>query len=414
MSIKEFIASLLSNFNPTRNTNHISCGIMVKNQEKRIVSTINGLLDCFDQIIIVDTGSNDKTITQIKSLNSNKIYFYEIPWINNFSVMRNKIIDLNNSEWLFFIDSDEYIDEKEKPSELRGMLALLDSLTKDVSLAIDIKQWSAQSASFSVIDRLLREGDILFYVGKVHEYLYSDNTNIVHLQTNFQIHNMGTLPSEVNRFDKKQNHASLTKEMLSKDPYNQHWIVLLPSPDLNSNHEEKDKYFQLLKNGLFIDPEKPMTSQDLRKTNHTHDLLTKYLLMGIARGEYSEAILESSKSLKLFPMSTILLYIHHFAKYLKLELEKSLNYDELLIDVKALDKSKAEEISHQKQDIIYSLFVHYNFDFQNYNVADQFLQRIIDRGALHNLKIERLVLKKLKTPIYREKRKITKIRIYFL
>ena len=83
----------------------ISACIITKNEEKNIVRCLNSIKDIVDEIIVVDTGSNDKTIN-IAEKYTNNIYHYK--WSDDFAKARNFAIDKANGDYILFLDADEY------------------------------------------------------------------------------------------------------------------------------------------------------------------------------------------------------------------------------------------------------------------------------------------------------------------
>lgn len=97
-----------------KNDNQIllSIGMIVKNEEKHLENCMKALQPLRDQIsselIIVDTGSTDRTI-EIAKKYADKFYTFE--WCNDFSAARNYGLDRAEGKWFMFIDADEYFDE---------------------------------------------------------------------------------------------------------------------------------------------------------------------------------------------------------------------------------------------------------------------------------------------------------------
>lgn len=58
------------------------------------------------EIVIVDTGSTDSTLEMCKAYTES---VYEFPWINDFSAARNFAASHAVNDWIFCIDSDEFI-----------------------------------------------------------------------------------------------------------------------------------------------------------------------------------------------------------------------------------------------------------------------------------------------------------------
>ncbi|MGN7896029.1 glycosyltransferase family 2 protein [Bacillus sp. 22475] len=97
----------------------ISAIIICMNEEKYIKKCIESIQSCqFDEIIVVDTGSTDSTIDILQSLQEQipQLKIYHTEWKNDFSQVRNYGLKLAKSEWVFFIDADEYYLNQEEHS----------------------------------------------------------------------------------------------------------------------------------------------------------------------------------------------------------------------------------------------------------------------------------------------------------
>lgn len=64
----------------------ISLCMIVKNEEAVLARCLDSIADLMDEIIIIDTGSTDRT-KEIAAHYTSKIYDYK--WTNNFSAARN-------------------------------------------------------------------------------------------------------------------------------------------------------------------------------------------------------------------------------------------------------------------------------------------------------------------------------------
>ncbi|MCL2039779.1 MAG: glycosyltransferase family 2 protein [Bacteroidetes bacterium] len=89
------------NVNPN---NLLSLCMIVKNEEKMLAGCLESVKNIVDEIIIVDTGSTDKTL-EIANKYGAKIYYFE--WINDFSEARNESIKHSTSQWILYLDADE-------------------------------------------------------------------------------------------------------------------------------------------------------------------------------------------------------------------------------------------------------------------------------------------------------------------
>lgn len=83
----------------------LSAVLIVKNEEEILVNALESVKD-FDEIIVVDTGSTDKTI-EIAQKYTNKIHHF--PWIDDFSAARNHAIKQATGDWIYSIDADQIL-----------------------------------------------------------------------------------------------------------------------------------------------------------------------------------------------------------------------------------------------------------------------------------------------------------------
>lgn len=88
----------------------LSICMIVKNEEKNIARCLESIKEIADEIIIVDTGSSDKTIDICKNY-SVKLINYE--WNNDFSEARNVSLQHATKDYILFLDADEEIPREE-------------------------------------------------------------------------------------------------------------------------------------------------------------------------------------------------------------------------------------------------------------------------------------------------------------
>ncbi|UZQ83487.1 glycosyltransferase [Thermoanaerobacter sp. RKWS2] len=96
----------------------LSLCLITKDEEKNIARCINSVKDIVDEIVVVDTGSKDKTVEIAKSFGAKVIH---AKWEDDFSKARNVAIENATSDWILFLDADEEI-RKEDVSKIRPLL----------------------------------------------------------------------------------------------------------------------------------------------------------------------------------------------------------------------------------------------------------------------------------------------------
>ena len=95
----------------------LSTYFIVKNEEKSIRDCIESVLCFSDEIIVVDTGSNDKTKDVVESFENSKIKIYDFEWCDNFSKARNFSLSKTSCDYVLTMDADE-IATKELQEEI--------------------------------------------------------------------------------------------------------------------------------------------------------------------------------------------------------------------------------------------------------------------------------------------------------
>ncbi len=89
----------------------ISLCMIVKNEEKILERCLDSVADLMDEIIIIDTGSTDKT-KEIAAKYTDKIYDYV--WIEDFSDARNFSFSKATMDYIYAPDADEVLDEENR------------------------------------------------------------------------------------------------------------------------------------------------------------------------------------------------------------------------------------------------------------------------------------------------------------
>lgn len=142
--------------------------MIVKNEE----DVLSRCLDCVkgfaDEIIIVDTGSTDKT-KKIATRYTDKIY--DFPWINDFAAARNFSFSKATKEYIMWIDADDVIDSK----NLVALKKLKESLANDIDMIMmkyDVAFDENENPTFSYYrERIVKRSRNYAWVSEIHEVI---------------------------------------------------------------------------------------------------------------------------------------------------------------------------------------------------------------------------------------------------
>lgn len=149
----------------TRNKSpKISACMIVKNEEDLLPRCLGSMRDHVDEIIVVDTGSTDRTVSIAESYGARVLHH---PWEHSFSKHRNQSMDYATGDWLFIIDADEELLPLDG-GPLHEHLYLDDSFD---SVMIRVECASPVGVIKSNGIRFIRNRCGIRYQGRVHNYL---------------------------------------------------------------------------------------------------------------------------------------------------------------------------------------------------------------------------------------------------
>lgn len=165
----------------------ISTCLIVKNEEEKLHKCLQSISSISDEIIIVDTGSNDRTINIALDFTKQ---VYEIPWTNNYSEARNFSIKHAKNPWILVIDADEYL-LADSQKNLTDYIVTLSQ--KDIFVYNFLVIAEDQQPMFS--RALFPNYHGISFKGKVHEYLRLNGHSIPEINCPNIIlnHNSGSL-----------------------------------------------------------------------------------------------------------------------------------------------------------------------------------------------------------------------------
>jgi tetratricopeptide (TPR) repeat protein len=97
----------------------ISLCMIVKDEEEMLPRTLEAVKPAVDEIIVVDTGSSDRTVEIAESFGA-KILHHE--WTGDFAAARNVSLEAATGDWILWLDADEVLvaEDADKLRKLAG------------------------------------------------------------------------------------------------------------------------------------------------------------------------------------------------------------------------------------------------------------------------------------------------------
>ncbi|MGE6378352.1 tetratricopeptide repeat-containing glycosyltransferase family 2 protein [Peribacillus muralis] len=146
----------------------ISLCMIVRNEEESLERCLTSVKGIADEIIIVDTGSTDRT-KEIATQFTDRVF--DFAWIDDFAAARNYAFSKATKNYILWLDADDIIKEKDRLLfiQLKKKLSLdVDSVTMHYYLAFDEV---GNVTSKLKRNRLVRRECNFQWIGAVHEFL---------------------------------------------------------------------------------------------------------------------------------------------------------------------------------------------------------------------------------------------------
>ena len=141
--------------------------MIVKDEEERLALILSDIEGIVDEIVVVDTGSQDKTVDIARSYGA-KLGFFA--WCNDFSAARNKSIELAESDYLLWLDADDRVN-KDNQRKIRELKKNLRPGKDRGYLFRVINQVGEASSVIALQPRIFPNRKNIMFEGMIHEQI---------------------------------------------------------------------------------------------------------------------------------------------------------------------------------------------------------------------------------------------------
>lgn len=210
----------------------ISVCMIVKNEEKKIERCLNSVQKYGFEIIVVDTGSTDKT-KDVASRFTNKIY--DFMWCDDFSAARNYSLKQATHDWIFMLDSDETVESL----DLEELEYFMKNMPLSVGAVTRRNQVTSEGGKIYSIDRTERlySRKYYHYIGRIHEQLAPIEGEMSCYLLNSSIWHDGYDMTEEERIKKAERNISLLERQMKEEGANAYILY-----QLGKGYEIKEDY----------------------------------------------------------------------------------------------------------------------------------------------------------------------------
>ncbi len=220
--------------------------MITKNEEKFLEQCLNSVKDIVDEIVIVDTGSTDKTKEIAKKFCDMRVSsrtrsqltakIYDFKWVDDFSAARNESIRHATKDWVLVLDADEVIEKK----DLEKIKEVISNAGEEIA-GFKLEQRSylndffegalKNDSDFSLVKdcqfyiphhliRLFKNGLGLYFKHRVHELIEDSiiEKNLKYKKIDAVLHHFGSLKDAKLISGKTGQYSKIILKQLEEDP----------------------------------------------------------------------------------------------------------------------------------------------------------------------------------------------------
>ncbi len=208
----------------------VCAAILAKNEERCIARCIDSLQGAVDEIIVMDTGSTDRTLDIVASYPDVKLL--KTTWDDSFAAARNETIPHIRSDWVLWIDADEWLHPEDRTA-IREAAGLFDPLPIPSVLQIwhlhvvgsEIAHDFSQSRMFP-----LRRG--LRFFGRIHNQVAAEdgvygNAPLLRRKVGIRLYHDGYDPAVMKSKRKTDRAERLLRLSRAESPDDPAWPYFL-------------------------------------------------------------------------------------------------------------------------------------------------------------------------------------------
>lgn len=195
--------------------------MIVRDEEAVLARILSDVKPLFDEMVIVDTGSVDRTREIAESFGARVVDF---EWIDDFAAARNRSFEECTSEWIFWLDADDRV----PPASVEILKKLKSSMPEEHdSIWLRYRYaWADHDPDVCVIShsvpRIVRRRRDYRWVNPIHEMLVTKEGNIGYTDAWIEHRSLAS-----QRERKLGRNLRILEALNKKDPLDPHILMNL-------------------------------------------------------------------------------------------------------------------------------------------------------------------------------------------
>ena len=226
----------------------LSLCTIVKDEEASLAQCLESVKNVVDEIVILDTGSTDRTVEIAKEFGATIASF---TWCDDFSAARNEALKYVQGEWVLVLDADEVLNAPILPQMQQAM-------ADENHLVINLirQEVGATQSPYSLTSRLFRNHPDIKFAHPYHAVIDDSAIQILKQEPHWKIvdfsaiaiFHYGYQPTTIQALDKANRARQAMEKFLAEHPEDPYTCSKLGGLYLQMGEEKAG--MKLLKRGL--------------------------------------------------------------------------------------------------------------------------------------------------------------------
>ncbi|MCW3489271.1 glycosyltransferase [Dethiobacter alkaliphilus] len=273
----------------------LSLCMIVRDEAHRLARCLQSVQGIIDEIIVVDTGSEDNS-AEIAAQYGARVFTF--PWKGDFSAARNFALDQAKGDWILVLDADEVLHPEDR-QKIRPLL----QVEQAEGYCLQVQNYYGNQAGSNymtdMVCRLFRNRPSYRFRRSIHEQVVDEiiaesGSHSVKI-ANVRLKHYGYLAGEITRKNKAERNLTIIREAIKEYP--------------------EDKFLryslgvELLNQGNYADALTQLESAYRTGTGYSSDIALKMIVCLKEMGKEQKALELINDVQKEYPTFTDLLFL---------------------------------------------------------------------------------------------------------
>jgi glycosyltransferase involved in cell wall biosynthesis len=249
--------------------------MIVKNEEDSLQRCLGSVRDFVDEIIIVDTGSTDKTVEIAQSFGA-KIYYFE--WNDNFADARNHSLSKATKDWILVMDADDEFEREDKWKLLNitenKVIGANAYCGRTICYSGEVPDKNSIIMNMNI--RLIKNHRGYKFEGSIHEQIVLAPEDLGNpyalVAIDIRFHHYGYLVSVIAAKDKHTRNIGLIEKELKKNSQNAFMLFNMGN-EYYAMHDYKKALDYYMQSYKYFDPQPGFSSMLLIRIIMCHQTM---------------------------------------------------------------------------------------------------------------------------------------------